>query len=42
MRQDYVPHIIKKQKVTEVTDLNNKKYLDFTMVGTGTSVNWLC
>ena len=32
------PSYYKKAKGCEVTDLNNKKYLDFTMVGTGTSV----
>jgi glutamate-1-semialdehyde 2,1-aminomutase len=32
------PSYYKKAKNCEVTDFNNKKYLDFTMVGTGTSV----
>ena len=32
------PSYYKKAKGCEVTDLDNKKYFDFTMVGTGTSV----
>ena len=32
------PSYYKSAKGCEITDLNGKKYFDFTMVGTGTSV----